>query len=292
MERYVIHVTKKCNMDCFYCYEEDKSSGDRSWEDTKNLIDDILKYNNEFEVEFLGGEPMMNFPLIKRCINYLKDKGNVKKYIITTNGTIINEEIVKFLMENSNVCLGVSLDGNRFMNSMRVFKDVDGNKINSYEKVIENLENLKQNNLIDRVFIHMVIHPYNVGYLSDAVDHFYNKGYKNIDIGIVEKTLDITEEFERAFIREHDILSNRIRVGMYPELIVTTLDYKPDISSERTYIKNKDGITVAESYGRVKDFTDNDNNEYEILKNDSKINRIKQLKLAVYNNHKNVIQSR
>ena len=60
-------MTKDCNMACRYCYEEDKTSGHTSWEEAKKFLDIINKDDN-FSLEFMGGEPLLNFDLVRECI--------------------------------------------------------------------------------------------------------------------------------------------------------------------------------------------------------------------------------
>jgi len=95
METYVVHVTKQCNCRCVYCYEKDKYST-YTWEEVKELIDNIVKYNRRFNIEFLGGEPLLAFDLIKKSVDYLESMNDieVEQYVITTNGTILTDEMI------------------------------------------------------------------------------------------------------------------------------------------------------------------------------------------------------
>jgi sulfatase maturation enzyme AslB (radical SAM superfamily) len=186
MERYVIHVTKRCQCLCIYCYEQDKTS-EYTWEEIKELIDNIIKYNKdkEFQIEYLGGEPLLAFDLIKQATAYLESFKEIKvnNYAITTNGTILTDEITEWLKQNPKVSWLASLDGTKFMNQLRIFKD---SKINTYDIVIENCKKALKELGSNRIGIHMVTHPYNIAFLSKGIENLYNIGIRNIGVGTVE----------------------------------------------------------------------------------------------------------
>ena len=78
-----------CNCECLYCYEQDKTSIILGR--NKKFIDDIVEYatNNTFSIEFLGGEPLLSFDLVKRVLS-MENLSDIiiPGYTITTNGTI------------------------------------------------------------------------------------------------------------------------------------------------------------------------------------------------------------
>ena len=72
-ERYVIHVTKKCNMSCIYCYEKDKTSKYTKDEVVNTAITIASKCKSDkFSIEFLGGEPMLAFDIVKAVYEALE----------------------------------------------------------------------------------------------------------------------------------------------------------------------------------------------------------------------------
>jgi sulfatase maturation enzyme AslB (radical SAM superfamily) len=253
MERYVIHVTKLCQCDCAYCYEQDKTST-YTWEEVKSLIDNIVKYNKDktFQIEYLGGEPLLAFDLIKKSTAYLEDIDSVKvqHYAITTNGTILNDEIIQWLKENPKVSWYASMDGTKFMNQFRVYKT---SRINTYEDVIKNYSILLKEIGSHRIGIHMVTHPFNIGYLSKGIDHLYKLGVRSIGVGTVESTIKIDNEYCQRYIKELDTVSKRICNGDYNGLSIDVLNYIKPRSDTRYYIKDDTGKVIAESYGRTTD---------------------------------------
>ena len=151
---YTIVVTNKCNLKCSYCYEGEKDYKSMTIETADYVVDFIRKTLEESKDEkiniiFHGGEPFLNFNIIK----YIKQKidtdiKSIKhiKYEITTNGTIMNKDIIDFI-HNENIKLSVSVDGTKVShNQYRVFHDGKG----SYDTVINNLDILLLNNIIPR----------------------------------------------------------------------------------------------------------------------------------------------
>lgn len=274
LARYTIHTTKQCNNQCVYCYEKDKTST-YTWEEIKGSLDKIINSNDKIvEVEFIGGEPLLRFDLVKRATSYLNKYIDVLTYYITTGGTVLDADIIEYLKQNENVIFGISMDGNKFMNQLRITKE----GINTYDIVMDNFDVLKAHIDIDRIMFHMTIHPWNVGYLSDGIRHLYNRGVRFIDLGIIEKTMPVDEEFKQIYIEQNKIISDAIIQGLYDGL-----KYAPFLSPpilDRKEYKKKDGKVVLEIRGDV----DMESTHSRGLKG-----YIYNLKNKVYRNHRRMI---
>lgn len=126
-EELILNVTEACNFRCSYCRYTINSNAHRrhsnhmmSWNTAQAAIDDFLSHcgNNpkavpDFPaVRFHGGEPLLNFPLIKRCVRYIRKKIKPKniQFLITTNGSLLNDETADFLAAEGFVIV-VSFDG-------------------------------------------------------------------------------------------------------------------------------------------------------------------------------------
>ena len=245
-ETYVIHVTKKCNMNCLYCYEQDKSS-EYTFDEIKINIDNIFNSLDEkVVIEFLGGEPMLSFDLIQQAFYYMEENYNnyINGYIITTNGTIINQEIIDFLKNNKKrIYFTISLDGDKFSNQLRLIGDY-----NSYDTVVDNVKKLLRNRC--PVSIHMVTHNLNISWLESNIIHLYSLGIRNIGIGTVESTMEIDDSYWRIFKSEIRKVSSFAK--SHNDLHIDLLDGLKPKNDVRTYYKDKDGKTVFEDYGRAK----------------------------------------
>ena len=283
METYVIHVTKLCNANCTYCYEDDKSS-EYTWGEIQTFIDKMIEHSTgAFQVEFLGGEPMLSFDHVKKAVEYIKARARqAKGFIITTNGTVLPDDAIEFLKENPDVLMSISLDGHKYANFMRVFKS--DNK-NTYDVVVDNIKRLQAAGI--EVAIHMVTHPYNVAYLSRSIDHLYELGIRKIGVGTVEKTIPLNQNYCERFIYELDLVSRRICEGKYPELTVYELENLKPYSDVRTYLRNETGKVIGESYGRSgDDITGEDFYNVQKCQEKGEVGEvIYRIRKAVYDNH-------
>ena len=107
-----IWVTYECNMNCRYCYEKEKK---REYLDKKlsnKIIEFIQKYQLEtgLQINFHGGEPLLNFDIIKNLVIKVKRLYPQTKFSLTTNMLLMTKEIAAFI-KKENIKLSVSLDG-------------------------------------------------------------------------------------------------------------------------------------------------------------------------------------
>ncbi len=122
----MLMVTHACNLNCTYCYESHKKNAYMDVILAKEIIlreAQFVKDSKDFdemEIDFMGGEPFMNFPLIKEIVEWLETGVIDIPYVCfaTTNGTLITDEIKNWLREHrQTINLGVSYDGNSEMQS-------------------------------------------------------------------------------------------------------------------------------------------------------------------------------
>ena len=144
----MIWVTEKCNLNCDYCYvkKEPKMMSMKVAEAVFDCFKKMLSERNlrtdEMHVGFHGGEPLLNFPIIKYLTERFKREygDKIRYFSLTTNGTIFEEEMFQYLMEN--IELSVSVDGKRRTNDLKRHYS-DGRS--SYDETIRTLEFLKIN---------------------------------------------------------------------------------------------------------------------------------------------------
>ena len=286
LERYVVHVTKACNMDCFYCYEQDKTS-QYTKEEVLATVEQIAANckDEKFGIEFLGGEPLMAFDIVKAVYEYLEENysGRVEDYVITTNGSILTDEIMEFIKSNSKVVYAVSMDGTRWANQFRRFK----NGQNTHEIVVENIKRAVKELPQPQVNVHVVTHPYNVGNLYNSVKYIYNLGIRSIGVGTVESTMDIDAMYCERFVKELAHVSEDIINGTFDGLFIDVLENQPRFNDVRTYIKDENGKVIGETYGRSEgDITSTD--IFNSVQTTSKMGDvIVALRACVYENHQN-----
>ncbi|MBS3060273.1 MAG: radical SAM protein [DPANN group archaeon] len=136
----VFHMTQNCNYKCVYCYA---GAGKGASLDIKNALQmvDVLGTQTKFkksEIEFHGGEPLLEFEKIKQVIEYAKKYDNIK-FSMQTNGSLLDMEKLEYLTQNK-VGIGVSIDGPAMIHDkQRVAHDGAGtfektnNVLNSFE---------------------------------------------------------------------------------------------------------------------------------------------------------------
>ena len=144
-----LHVAHTCNLNCSYCFaSQGKYHGDRavmSLETAKRALDFLIESSGtrrNLEVDFFGGEPLMNFDVVKKTVEYArqieKEKGKNFRFTLTTNGVLIDEDVIDFAnREMSNVVL--SLDGRKEVHDR--FR-VDFAGIGSWEKIVPKFQKL------------------------------------------------------------------------------------------------------------------------------------------------------
>ena len=146
-----LHVAHTCNLNCSYCFaSQGKYHGERalmSFEVGKRALDFLVENSGtrrNLEVDFFGGEPLMNFDVVKKLVAYArsieKEKNKNFRFTLTTNGVLIDDDVIEFSnREMSNVVL--SLDGRKEVHDkFRV--DYAGN--GSWEKIVPKFQKFVQ----------------------------------------------------------------------------------------------------------------------------------------------------
>lgn len=169
-------VTYKCNLRCTYCYEPKVQDYQMNVEKAKSIIMEQMSLLDDsydsVEIQFMGGEPLLEFPLIKEVSEWIWSESFSEKPIMLfapTNGTLLTNEMKSWLIENKKkIHLGLSFDGNIDIQNI--------NRPMSYRKV-------------DLSFfvktwpgqsVKMTISPDSIRLLSDGVIFLHKKGFKHI----------------------------------------------------------------------------------------------------------------
>ena len=144
-----LHVAHTCNLNCEYCFAAQGKfhgqSGLMSFETGKRALDFLVEHSgtrHNLEVDFFGGEPLMNFEVCKQLVAYArsieKEKGKNFRFTLTTNGIGITDEVIEWAnKECYNVVL--SLDGRKEIND-RFRKDIAGR--GSYDRIVPKFQQL------------------------------------------------------------------------------------------------------------------------------------------------------
>jgi uncharacterized protein len=116
---FILVVTNRCNLSCIYCQASRINSDDKKYDmdfsTAKQTADFILQFpSKHLTIEFQGGEPLLNFDVIKFVVKYVKERKGDKEidFSIVSNLVAIDEEIINFIVEN-NISLCTSCDGDK-----------------------------------------------------------------------------------------------------------------------------------------------------------------------------------
>lgn len=163
-------VTERCDLSCVYCYEHHKSARQMTFEEAKRILDKELIHLDEYEysIEFFGGEPFLNFDLIKQVVDYVLENYCGRYYFfVTTNGTQVHGEIQEWLRQHQNVFFaGLSLDGNKIAHDL--------NRSNSFDKI--DLDFFLS--MYPEQPVKMTISELSLPYLTDSIRFLTEKGFK------------------------------------------------------------------------------------------------------------------
>ena len=201
-----LHIAHDCNLTCKYCFaEEGEYHGRRalmSFEVGKKALDFLIANSGNrvnLEVDFFGGEPLMNWDVVKQLVEYgrSREKECNKKFrfTITTNGVLLNDEIMDFCnREMSNVVL--SLDGRKEVNDrMRPFRNGSG----SYDLIVPKFQKFAESRGTKDYFVRGTFTRNNLDFSKDVL-HFADLGFKKLSIEPV-----VADPKEPYSIREEDL---------------------------------------------------------------------------------------
>lgn len=186
------------------------------FETGKAAIDFLLEKSagrENLEVDFFGGEPMMNFEVVKEIVAYARSKekeyGKNFRFTMTTNGILLTDDTIDYLnKEMHNVVL--SIDGRKDVNDrMRVRVDGSG----SYDRILPNFKKFVEKRGDKEYYVRGTYTKYNLDFTEDIM-HLYDEGFDQISVEPVmedpEKDYAITEEDLERIYQEYDHLADRI----------------------------------------------------------------------------------
>ena len=201
-----LHIAHDCNLACKYCFaEEGEYHGRRalmSFEVGKKALDFLIANSGNrrnLEVDFFGGEPLMNWEVVKQLVEYgrKKEKEYNKnfRFTMTTNGVLLNDEIMEFCnREMSNVVL--SLDGRKEVNDkMRPFRNGKG----SYDLIVPKFQKFAQLRETRDYYIRGTFTRQNMDFAKDVLE-FADLGFSSMSIEPV-----VAQPEEDYAIREEDL---------------------------------------------------------------------------------------
>ena len=212
-----LHIAHDCNLACQYCFaQEGEYHGRRalmSFEVGKKALDFLVAASGNrvnLEVDFFGGEPLLNWDVVKRLVEYGRsiEKEYHKKFrfTLTTNGILLNDEILDFAnREMSNIVL--SIDGRKEINDkMRPHRGGQG----SYDEIVPKYQKTAESRNQMNYYVRGTFTHYNQDFAED-VKHLADLGFEQISVEPVVAKEDadyaIREEYMPYLLQEYDKLA-------------------------------------------------------------------------------------
>lgn len=213
-----LHVAHSCNLSCSYCFaSQGRYHGDRalmSFEVGKRAMDFLIENSGtrrNLEVDFFGGEPLMNFDMVKKLVAYCREQEKIHnknfRFTMTTNGVLINDDVIDFCnKECHNVVL--SLDGRKEVNDlMRPTRNGHGS---SYDIIVPKFQKFAESRAGKDYYVRGTFTRNNLDF-SEDVKHFADLGFEQMSIEPVvaspEEPYAIREEDLPKILEEYDKLA-------------------------------------------------------------------------------------
>ena len=178
-----LHIAHDCNLACKYCFaEEGEYHGRRAlmdYETGKQALDFLIANSGSrrnLEVDFFGGEPLLNFDVVKQLVAYGREQEKLHdkhfRFTLTTNGVLLNDDIMEFAnKEMDNVVL--SIDGRKEVHDrMRPFRKGAG----SYDLIVPKFQKLAESRNQDRYYVRGTYTHFNTDFSKDVL-HLADLGF-------------------------------------------------------------------------------------------------------------------
>lgn len=254
-----LHIAHDCNLRCEYCFAStgDYAAGHRSlmsYEVGKKAIDFLIEKSGNrrnLEVDFFGGEPLMNFEVVKKLVDYgrkrEKECGKNFRFTITTNGILLDDDKIKYINENMhNVVL--SLDGRKEVND-KMRKRIDGS--GSYDSIVEKYKNFVSQRGVKDYYVRGTFTRNNLDFSKDLM-HMVDLGFKQTSIEPVvsDENLDyaLKEEDLPIIFAEYEKLAKEIIEKRKKGEFFNFFHFMIDLSQGPCVIKRLKGCGSGNEY--------------------------------------------
>ena len=256
-----LHVAHTCNLNCSYCFaSQGKYHGDRalmSFEVGKRALDFLIENSGtrrNLEVDFFGGEPLMNWDVVKDLVKYArsveKEHNKNFRFTLTTNGVLIDDDVIEFAnKEMSNVVL--SLDGRKEIHDLtRV--DYAGN--GSYEKIVPKFQKLVESRGGKGYYMRGTFTHANPDFTKD-VFHMADLGFTELSMEPVVSSQDdpvaLTKEDLEIVKEQYEILATEMIKRKKEGRGITFYHYMIDLTQGPCIYKRISGCGSGTEYMAV-----------------------------------------
>lgn len=253
-----LHVAHTCNLNCSYCFAaQGKYQGERalmSFEVGKRALDFLIENSGNrknLEVDFFGGEPLMNFDVVKRLVEYarsIEKKHNKNfRFTLTTNGVLIDDDVIDFCnREMNNVVL--SLDGRKEVHD-RLRKDYRGN--GSYDLIVPKFQEFVEKRGDKSYYIRGTYTHKNTDFTND-IFHMADLGFKELSMEPVVcapgEEYALTEDDLPVLFEQYEILAKEMLKRDSENRGFTFYHYMIDLSNGPCIYKRISGCGSGTEY--------------------------------------------
>lgn len=203
---YTLHLTNDCNLGCHYCYVHKQGKKEMTLETAKAAVDQAGLKGGKVGLSFFGGEPLLKKELIKETVAYAKSVEEGKDctfhFKITTNGTLLDDDFLKFCSDN-RIMAALSIDGTEAAhNTHRVLKGGQGSYA-GVEKAAKLL--LKYQPYACAM---MVVNPDTIGLYAQGVKNLFDIGFRYFICSLnYEQQAEWTDAHMEELERQFDLIS-------------------------------------------------------------------------------------
>ena len=256
-----LHVAHTCNLNCSYCFaSQGKYHGERalmSFEVGKRALDFLVENSGSrrnLEVDFFGGEPLMNWQVVKDLVAYArsieKDAGKNFRFTLTTNGVLLDDEVTDFCnREMHNVVL--SLDGRPEVND-RFRVDAAGN--GSYSRIVPNFQRFVAKRGDKSYYMRGTYTHYNTDFTRDLF-HMADLGFTELSMEPVVCAPDdpcaLTEEDFPVLCEQYELLAKEMLRRRREGRPITFYHYMIDLKHGPCIYKRVSGCGSGTEYMAV-----------------------------------------
>ena len=205
-------LTAGCNLRCSYCYQNDKKARRMKWETLRASADLVLRSERpQVSLLFVGGEPLLEFPLIRQAVEYVEERRQPGKHIqyeIITNGVLVRDEHIDFFVDH-DFEVQLSFDG------IRPAQDLRGRgTFDVLDRLLRRLRTQQPVFFAESLTIAITLTVATIPYLADSVDYFLGSGVQDLAISPAvthqhEWAPERIEEMDAQFAR---IFSESVRL--------------------------------------------------------------------------------
>ncbi len=253
-----LHIAHDCNLRCDYCFaSQGDFQGSRSmmsFEVGKKALDLLVEKSGNrrnLEVDFFGGEPLMNFEVVKQLVQYgrsIEDEHNKNfRFTLTTNGVLLNDENIAYINENmENVVL--SIDGRKEVNDKMRYTISGGG---SYDVIVPKFKQLVDSRGGKSYYVRGTFTKHNLDFAADVI-HMADLGFSSTSVEpVVASPSDsyaLTDDDLETIKKEYDKLAEEIIARSNTDKAFNFFHFAIDMSQGPCVVKRLSGCGAGSEY--------------------------------------------